>query len=171
MERNNAQRTRSKDQEWCHEVFPWLKQRLQISRPGWHAELFECSKRKLSVLIHQECLQRFFPLFDLWDFRVSVVATLRRGDKAELGLVYCQTATIGLRHLGPFLASSRAVRPRFALALSPAGVSPGLQSVLVADRGPEILSYWHGRTMKVATWDAQSKTAKPEALFSRGSLD
>lgn len=151
----------------CHEILPWLSDWLRASRPGWRVDVLDSSGKMLSGLIREERLQPFFPLYDLWDSRVPLIALFRRGKAAELGLVHCQVAPITIRDLGPFLITSRLVSPLLALALSPAGVSPGLRALLRAGTRPELLDYGRGRKMRIGTWNAERRTVNHGVLFPR----
>ncbi|MER3473949.1 MAG: hypothetical protein C4335_07925 [Armatimonadota bacterium] len=145
------------------DVLWWLQQFLQARFPNDMVQVADTSRQPLYRYLRRH--QDHCPLpteWQSWDVRVDLVGLIFGQRDVKIAVVECKNTPIRLTHLSQLLGYSRVIQPESAFLLSPIGITPLLQRLLVTFGRQDILNYAtasgrRSRSLVIAKWDATAK--------------
>jgi len=150
------------------EVVAWFSTFLREKNRDSSVEVYITARISLWRFLQQKGLHLVFPDYSTYDIKVDITGIIQATGTARLAFVECKLRPITLRDVAQLLGYSRVARPAYAFILSPSGVSPAINTLLVSYRRFDVLEYDKSKRIRIATWNKDRREIDYATLLPPG---
>jgi aldehyde:ferredoxin oxidoreductase len=159
------------EKEMYPDVCSWFRKLLQDKFKDAEICVEDTSRKVLSKWLLEKGFHTYFSDYQTYEIEVDITGIIRKSTNENyLGFIECKIGKITLRDLSQLLGYSKVALPKYAIILSPKGVSQSLNLLFNINRREDILRYSpDNKHIFITTWLEEKKEIDFSTIIPKGS--